>query len=284
MKPLDLKAVHAFVLIADLRSFTRAADAIGSTQSGVSLLLKRLEHRLDRRLIERTPRQIRLSAEGQAFLEPARALLAAHQRALDPTPAPQRRLVVGLSHQLIGTELPALLRTLRGQDPALVVELRVQTSREAIKAFDDGQFDAAIVLQPQDPRRNARRLYAEPFGWIAAPALDPRPGEPLRLATQGEPCGIRAAAVRALDAAGIAWTEIFIGQGAAVLGAAATAGLGVALLPRRVMPSGTADIGPRLGLPALPEFDVVQYVSSSDKRDRAALRTIAAALRGGVGA
>jgi len=283
MKPLDLKAVHAFVLIADLRSFTRAADAIGSTQSGVSLLLKRLEQRLDRRLIERTPRQIRLSADGQAFLEPARALLAAHQRALDPAPAEQRRLVVGLSHQLIGTELPALLRSLREQDPALRVELRVKTSREAIKAFDDGELDAAIVLQAHDPRRNARRLYAEPFGWIAAPALRAGSGEPLPLATQGEPCGIRAAAVRALDAAGVAWTETFIGQGAAVLGAAASAGLGVALLPRRVAPAGTADLGPRLGLPALPEFDVVQHANLSHRRDRAALRTIAAALRGGVG-
>lgn len=283
MKPLDLKAVHAFVLIADLRSFTRAADALGSTQSGVSVLLKRLEQRLDRHLIERTPRLIRLSAEGQAFLEPARALLAAHQRALDPAPTEHRRLVVGLSHQLVGTELPALLRDLREQDPALVVELRVQTSREAIKAHDDGQLDAAIVLQAHDPRRNARRLYAEPFGWIAAHSIQHRTGEPLRLATQGESCGIRAAAVRALDEAGIAWTETFIGQGAAVLGAAATAGLAVALLPRRVAPHGTADIGARLGLPALPEFDVVQHSNLSDRRDRAALRTIATALRAGIG-
>lgn len=282
MKPLDIKAVHAFVLIADLQSFTRAAEALDVGQSAVSLLLKRLEHRLGRRLIERTPRSIRLSADGNAFLDAARVLIAAHQRALDPAPIEQRRMVIGLSHQLIGTELPALLRTLRDQDPALVVELRVLTSREAIKAHGDGHLDAAIVLQAHDPRRNARRLFAEPFGWIAARTWERRAGEPLQLATQGETCGIRAAAVSALDAAGIPWTEVFIGQGAAVLGAAASAGLAVALLPRRVAPPGTADFGARLSLPALPEFDVVQHANLTDARSRSALRTIAAALRGGI--
>ncbi|MGH8081907.1 MAG: LysR family transcriptional regulator, partial [Lysobacter sp.] len=283
MKPLDLKAVHAFVLIADLGSFTRAAQALDLNQATVSLLLKRLEQRLGRHLIERTPRQLRLSAEGLAFLEPARALIDAHQRALQPAAREQRRLIVGLSHQLIGAELPTLLRSLSEQDPAVVVELRVQTSREAIAAYEANRLDAAIVLQPQDPRRNARRLYGEGFGWIAAPHLAPRPGEPLRLATQGESCGIRGTAVRALDEAGIAWTETFIGQGAAVLGAAAIAGLAVALLPRRVAPQGTVDLGPQLNLPELPEFDVVEHSNLSDPRDRAALRTIAAALRAGVG-
>lgn len=282
MKPLDIKAVHAFVLIADLQSFTRAAEALDVGQSAVSLLLKRLEHRLGRRLIERTPRSIRLSADGNAFLDAARGLIAAHQRALDPAPGEQRRLVIGLSHQLIGTELPALLRTLRDQDPGLVVELRVLTSREAIKAHDDGHLDAAIVLQAHDPRRNARRLFTEPFGWIASRFWERRAGGPLPLATQGATCGIRAAAVSALDGADIPWTEVFIGQGAAVLGAAASAGLAIALLPRRIAPPGTADFGPRLGLPALPEFDVVQHSNLTDTRGRIALRTIATALRAGI--
>jgi DNA-binding transcriptional LysR family regulator len=46
MKVLDLDAVRAFVLVADLHSFTRAADALDTTQSAVSLKLKRLETHL----------------------------------------------------------------------------------------------------------------------------------------------------------------------------------------------------------------------------------------------
>ena len=48
MRMLDLEAVQAFVLTADLKSFTRAAEAMDSTQSAVSLKIKRLEDTLGR--------------------------------------------------------------------------------------------------------------------------------------------------------------------------------------------------------------------------------------------
>jgi len=55
-RPLDLDAVQAFILVAEHGSFTRAAEAMRTTQAAVSLKLKRLEERLGCRLIERTPR------------------------------------------------------------------------------------------------------------------------------------------------------------------------------------------------------------------------------------
>src|SRR5450432_4780231 len=96
MKALDIEAVQAFVLTADLKSFTRAAEALASTQSAVSLKIKRLEDGLGRRLLERTPRLVRLSAEGQAFLAAARNLVAAHQSAIGSFAAEHRRLMVGI--------------------------------------------------------------------------------------------------------------------------------------------------------------------------------------------
>ena len=81
-RPLDIDAVRAFALVAELASFTRAAQVSGTTQSAVSLKLKRLEARLATRLIERTPRSVRLTAAGTGFLARARDLLAAHDRAI----------------------------------------------------------------------------------------------------------------------------------------------------------------------------------------------------------
>src|SRR5262252_10332295 len=95
-RALDLDTVQAFLLVADLASFTRAAEAAGTTQSAVSLKLKKLEQRLGRRLVERTPRLVRLSADGAAFLDRARDLLAAHERALGGS-VTQQRLAVGIS-------------------------------------------------------------------------------------------------------------------------------------------------------------------------------------------
>src|SRR5450756_2016187 len=249
MKTLDLEAVRAFVLVADLNSFTRAAEAMDTTQSAVSLKIKRLEDGLGRRLLERTPRLVRLSAEGAAFLGAARHLVAAHQSALGAFAVEQRRLTVGISHHIVGTELASLLRRMNATDPSLVMELHIDASRNVLEAFDGGALDAAIVLGHDAQRRDGDRLFEEPFGWMAAPDFHRPPGEPLRLATQAEPCSVRAMAVAALDAAGIPWTEVFVGGGVATIGAAISAGLAVAALARRVAPADTMDLGPRLGLP-----------------------------------
>ncbi|MCP8713071.1 LysR family transcriptional regulator, partial [Streptomyces sp. AC04842] len=49
-RALDLEAVRAFIRIAELGSFTRAAESLQTTQAAISLKLKRLEDRLDFRL------------------------------------------------------------------------------------------------------------------------------------------------------------------------------------------------------------------------------------------
>ena len=279
MTTLDLDAVKAFVLTAELQSFTRAAEALGSTQSAISLKLRRLERQLGRRLLERTPRRVRLSAEGLTFLEAARELIGAHQRAVASFGVEQRRLVVGISHQIVGSALPALLRRMSEHDPNLVIELRVAGSREVVQDYEKGGLDAALALQPEDRRGNGEALFSESFAWIAAADWRPRAGQPLPLSTQGESCSIRIAAVRALDQAGIAWTEVFVGKGAALVGAAAAAGLAIAVLPRRTAPAGTIDIGAALSLPPLPTQEVVLYSALRDQRSLSALRTLAAAFK-----
>lgn len=279
MKALDVEAVQAFVMVADLKSFTRAAEAMGTTQSAVSLKIRRLEEGLGRRLLERTPRLVRLSAEGSLFLTPARSLVAAHQGALGSFEAKPRRLVVGISHHIVGAELPQLLKQMNVNEPQLVLEMRVSTSRAILEDFDRGVLDAAIVLRHDKRRRSGDVVLEEGFGWMAAPGFDHRPGTPLRLATQPEPCSVRSMALAALNQAGIAWTEVFVGGGITTIGAAVSAGLAVAALGRRVAPIGTVEVGPALGLPPLPSRDVMLYSNLADLQARRSLRTLSAAIR-----
>jgi DNA-binding transcriptional LysR family regulator len=278
-KTLDLGAVRAFVLTAELESFTRAAEALNSTQSAISLKLRQLENQLGRRLLERTPRRVRLSAEGAAFLGAARHLLGAHEQAVASFAVARRRLIVGVSHLIVGSELPSLLRHMSDHDPQLLIELRVAGSRDIAQAYENHELDAALIVEPQGHHRNGEVLFVEQFGWIAAADWKPLVGKPLPLSTQGESCGIRAAAVRALDDAGMPWTEIFVGKGAALVGAAAAAGLAVAVMARRCAPSGTIDVADSLSLPTLPKYDVVLYTGLNDQRSRASLRTLAAAFK-----
>jgi len=279
MKALDIEAVQAFVLTADLKSFTRAAEALDTTQSAVSLKIKRLEDGLGRRLLERTPRLVRLSADGNAFLEPARNLISAHHGAMGSFGIERRRLVVGISHHIVGGELPLLLRRMSSAEPSLVLEMRVSTSREVLEELERGAIDAAVVLSHDNRRRDGETILEEAFAWMAAPDFEYRAGEPLRLATQAEPCSVRSMAIDALTAGGIAWTEVFVGGGIATTGAAVSAGLAVAALGRRVAPAGTMDVGAKFGLPPLPSRDVVLHSNATDRQTKNSLKTLAATIR-----
>src|SRR5215813_4466986 len=280
-RPLDLDAVEAFVRIAELDSFTRAAEAMRTTQAAVSLKLKRLEKRLGCRLVERTPRYVQLSAQGAAFLERARELLEAHDRALAIFATARQRLTFGISDHVAGPELPALIARMNAQDPQLLIEIRIGSSADLLQSFDRRELDTVIV-RLHDGRTGGEILTEEKFGWFAAPGWQHRVGDPLPLATMDAPCGVRAIAEELLDAAGVSWTEIFVGGGVAAVAAAVMAGMGVAALAPRMLPFGAVEVGSKLGLPDLPRLPVLLHSRVKDGRARNALAALSAAFRSAV--
>jgi len=278
---LDLDAVRAFVRIAELGSFTRAAEAMRTSQAAVSLKLKRLEERLGCRLVERTPRYVQLSTRGEAFLGHARELLGAHDRALAFLAGARQRLSIGISDHVAGPELPTLIARMNAQDPQLLIEIRIGSSGDLLQSFDRRELDTVIVRQHVG-RRDGKILAKEKFGWFAAPGWQHRAGEPLPLATMAEPCGVRAMAGRLLDAAGVPWAEVFVGGGVRAVAAAVMAGLGVAALAPRMLPFGAVDVGTKLGLPDLPLLPVLLHSRVKDGRPREALAALSAAFRSAV--
>ncbi len=278
-RPLDLDAVQAFIHIAELGSFTRAAEAMRTTQAAMSLKLKRLEERLGCRLIERSPRHVQLSARGVAFLDLARDLAQAHERALSGFSAARRRLTIGISDHVAGPELPALIARMNLADPQLLIDIRIGASRELLRSFDRREFDTVIVRE-QEGRPGGELLAYEKYGWYAAQSWRHRAGEPLQLCTLAEPCGVREMATALLDEAAIAWTEVFVGGGVAAVAAAVMAGLGTAALAKRMVPFGALDVGPRLGLPELPRLPALLYSRVTDARSKQALAALAAAFKG----
>lgn len=278
MTTLDVESVQAFVAIADFQSFTRAADALGTTQGAISVKLKRLEDRIGQRLIERTPRSVRLSAQGAVFLDGARDFLAAHERAVAGLSACRRRFTLGIAAHVAGPELTTLLARLNAHDPGLTIEVRLDNSRGLLDAFDRGELDAAIIRR-EDDRRDGEVLGPEHFGWFAAPQFEHRRGEPVRLAALAPSCGVRDIATRALDATGIPWTEVFLGGGSSVVTAAVSAGLAIGAFSCRLAPPGTVEVSQRFGLPDLPSSEIVLHSTLTDTKSREALRTLATAFR-----
>jgi DNA-binding transcriptional LysR family regulator len=278
MTALDISTVQAFLLVAELQSFTRAAEALGTTQAAVSMKLQRLEVVLGKRLVERSPRAVKLTADGSAFSDHARALMDAHDRALSGQPAARQQMSLGISDHAAGPALVPLLERLHAVSPQLELAVTIGFSRDLLDAYDAGELDAVIVRQ-EGSRRGGEKLAVDEFGWFASPQLRWRRGEGLRLATLAPPCGVRAVAVRALDKAGIAWSEAFIGGGLTAVVAAALAGLAVAPLARRIAPPGLLNVGPAHQLPRLGSSKVMLHSRVSDHAKLAALRAVAATFR-----
>jgi DNA-binding transcriptional LysR family regulator len=275
---LDIATVQAFLLVADLQSFTRAAEALGTTQAAVSLKLQRLETLLGKRLVERSPRAVGLTADGASFLDRARALMVAHDRALSGETSAAQSLSLGISDHAAGPELVPLLERLHAMSQSLTLAVTIGFSREMQDAYDAGRLDAVIVRQ-EGSRRGGEKLTEDEFGWFASRRLNLPKGEPLPLATLAPPCGVRAIAVRALDKAGLAWRERFVGGGVTAVVAAALAGLAVAPLARRIAPPGLIDIGPAHRLPKLGSSKVMLHSKVSDPAKLAALRAVAATFK-----
>ncbi|MVT63959.1 LysR family transcriptional regulator [Bradyrhizobium pachyrhizi] len=275
---LDIDTVQAFLLVAELQGFTRAAEALGTTQAAISMKLQRLETVLGKRLVERSPRAVRLTADGAAFLQHARALIEVHDRALAGEKPARQQLTLGISDHAAGPELVPLLERLHAMASQLALSVTIGFSREMLDAYDSGELDAVIVRQ-EGSRRGGEKLTEDEFGWFAAKRFVWPRGDALPLATLAPPCGVRALAVRALDKAGIAWTEGFVGGGVTAVVAAALAGLAVAPLVRRIAPPGLVDIGPAHKLPRLGTSKVMLHSKVGDAAKLAALRTLAATFR-----
>ncbi|OIM88847.1 LysR family transcriptional regulator, partial [Bradyrhizobium elkanii] len=190
---LDIDTVQAFLLVAELQGFTRAAEALGTTQAAISMKLQRLETVLGKRLVERSPRAVRLTADGAAFLHHARALIEVHDRALADEKPARQQLTLGISDHAAGPELVPLLERLHAMASQLALSVTIGFSREMLDTYDAGELDAVIVRQ-EGSRRGGEKLTEDEFGWFAAKRFVWPRGDALPLATLAPPCGVRALA------------------------------------------------------------------------------------------
>ena len=277
-RPLDLDWVQTFVHVAELSSFTRAAEAMGTTQAAVSLKVRKLEERLGRVLLERSPRMVRLTMDGTCFLERARPLLAADRDARLWDATVPTRLRLGISDHTSGDTLPALLARLGAANLNTVFEVRMGFSRTLLDAYDSGELDAVIVRREGD-RRDGEWVRDDGYGWFAMPGLPPATDGHLPLALLAAPCGVRATAIRALDEAGKSWREAFVGGSVSSVVAAVAAGLAIAPLAARLAPVGSVNVTEPFGLPALPPAKAMLIARAADPERSRILSVLAAFLK-----
>ncbi|KAF1048556.1 LysR family transcriptional regulator [Xylophilus sp.] len=175
---MDLNAVRILVRVAEARSFTQAAAALGLTQSGLSRAVARLEAELGVRLLHRSTRSVRLTPDGEAFHTRGAPLLAELEEAgrmlQDRRAEPAGPLRITAPSAFGRVVLLPLLGALTERHPALRVETVL--SDRLLDLVEDG-FDAAVRTGPvQDARIVARRLAPLAWATVAAPAYLARSG------------------------------------------------------------------------------------------------------------
>ena len=187
--------------------------------------------------------------------------------------------MVGISHHIVGHELPLLLKRMNSAEPQLVPRMRVRPRARCSTSSTAASSMRRSCSATTTEGRAAKPFWRKPSAGWPRPISSIVPAKHCGSATQAEPCSVRSMAIDALKGAGIAWTEVFVGGGIATTGAAVSAGLAVAALGRRVAPSGTIDVAAKFGLPQLASRDVVLYSNVTDRDTKNLLKTLAATIR-----
>ncbi|MFD6077804.1 LysR family transcriptional regulator [Streptomyces hydrogenans] len=146
---MELRQLEYFVAVAEERNFTRAAERVHISQSGVSSQIRRLEHELGAELFDRSARTVTLTVAGEAALAHARAALAsagAVARAVDEVTGLVRgRLTVGMVVGCTVTPLFDALAAFHEAHPGVEIRLREDTSARLADAVRSGTVDLALV-------------------------------------------------------------------------------------------------------------------------------------------
>lgn len=238
--PPETSELEVFLAIVDQGSFAGAASVLGLPRATVSRRLKRLETRLGVRLLRRTTRQVALTPAGRDLDPHARRIVAAVREAAESvqrSEGPLRGLLRVSAPPGNFERFEQLLVEFLEQHPQVRLELERSTRQVDVVA---GGFDVALrATSNLDPGLVARRLTTISLGAWASPSYLATRGHPPDVsALQEHDClvgyarGERPAVHWPLLGGGhVAIRPRMASNDLSLLAAAASRGLGIALLP-----------------------------------------------------
>lgn len=177
---ITLDELLALRTVVDTGSITAAAEQLGQTVSGISRALRRLEEKLGTTLMNRTTRRLSLTDEGHAFLERARAILAAVDEAEELIAVrreqPAGRLRINAAPPFILHVVAPLVAQFRALYPQITLELNSDDLPIDLLQEDT---DVAIRIGPLvDSTLRARPLGHSAVRVLASPAYLKAQGRP----------------------------------------------------------------------------------------------------------
>jgi DNA-binding transcriptional LysR family regulator len=180
---MELRHLQHFVAVAEDQHFTRAAERLMVSQSGLSASIRALERELRAPLFVRTTRRVTLTEAGRALLTEAERILAQVRAAQDAVAAVQGvlrgTLSVGTEQCIAGVPVAPLLASFRRQHPDVEIRLRQAGSGALAEDVAAGRLDLAFAVTTRADTEQLRclPLTSEPMTVLCHPSH--------RLATRG---------------------------------------------------------------------------------------------------
>ena len=245
----NLKALQIFVVVAESCSFRRAAEVLNRSQSAVSTQIKLLEEQIGVALFHRTTRRVQLTAEGKQLLGHAQRAVASLELGLreirEAANVQVGHISMGCVPSIAATVLPGVLAEFQGKRRSIRLELRELASAELLQAVSRQDISFGIgpfVDQAND--FNFMEIIAEPI-YALLPEAHWRPrAKEITLAELSElPLVLASASAemrnmlnREVTSRGLEIKDAFEVIQVQTMLAFAQAGLGVAILPRIMVP------------------------------------------------
>ena len=165
---LSTRQLRAFLALAELRSFTRAASRCHLSQPAFSALVRSLEDMLGARLFDRDTRNVELTAEGRLLEEPARRLLADFDGLAadigDRVARRKGRVSVAALPSLAAGWLPGIFSRFRRANPGIELALHDTLSDQCLELVRSGRADFALAATgPGSPEWDAQVLCRDRF-------------------------------------------------------------------------------------------------------------------------
>ncbi|MFD1938979.1 MULTISPECIES: LysR family transcriptional regulator [Nonomuraea] len=146
---MELRQLEYFVAVAEEQNFTRAAERVHISQSGVSAQIRRLERELGAELFDRSARNATLTVAGKAALQHARAALAAAgavgQSVGEVADLIRGRLTIGMVIGCTITPLFDALAAFHRAHPGVELSLLEDNSDRLVEGVRAGALDLALV-------------------------------------------------------------------------------------------------------------------------------------------
>ncbi len=180
-----LDELQALLAVIDCGTLSAAAEQLGQTPSGISRALARLEDKLGTTLLTRTTRRLHLTAEGEAFVRDARAIVDAVENAEEQMALrrqrPAGRLRVDAAMPFMLHVVSPLVAAYRARHPDVQLELN---SSERYIDLLERRTDLAIRIGPLgDSTLHARLLGRSALQLVASPAYLQAHGTPATVAS-----------------------------------------------------------------------------------------------------